>query len=178
MIVNEYGLVGFDSEELIEALYNGIIDNLDGVYMKPGQSWPFNRAVMLNGDKFPQLTDIHNKIPLPENQYFYRLRKEWFIPEDYKNIDIEQKVLDKCTNSQQLERVKTEIKKYKSLGMYDVLVYLNYLVDVMREHKIVWGVGRGSSVASYVLYLLGVHKIDSIKYELDMNEFFKGDPNG
>jgi DNA polymerase III alpha subunit len=48
-----------------------------------------------------------------------------------------------------------------------------YLVDVMRENSVVWGVGRGSSVASYVLYLIGVHKIDSVKYNLDFKEFFK-----
>ena len=57
--------------------------------------------------------------------------------------------------------------------MIDLLCYLKYLVDTMREHNIVWGVGRGSSVASYCLYLLGVHKIDSIKYELDIREFLK-----
>jgi DNA polymerase III alpha subunit len=43
----------------------------------------------------------------------------------------------------------------------------------MRDNNIVWGVGRGSSVASYVLYLLGIHKIDSIKYNLSPDEFFK-----
>ena len=57
--------------------------------------------------------------------------------------------------------------------MITLLKYLKYLVDTMRENKIVWGVGRGSSVASYVLYLIGVHKIDSIKYELDIKEFLK-----
>jgi DNA polymerase III alpha subunit len=55
----------------------------------------------------------------------------------------------------------------------DLLKYLKYLVDTMRENKIVWGVGRGSSVASYALYLIGVHKVDSIKYQLDINEFLK-----
>jgi DNA polymerase III alpha subunit len=38
---------------------------------------------------------------------------------------------------------------------------------------VLWGVGRGSSVASYCLYILGVHKVDSIKYELDIHEFLK-----
>jgi DNA polymerase III alpha subunit len=53
------------------------------------------------------------------------------------------------------------------------LFYLKYLVDTLRENKILWGVGRGSSVASYVLYLIGVHKIDSLKYNLDIAEFLK-----
>jgi hypothetical protein len=48
-----------------------------------------------------------------------------------------------------------------------------YALFTMRENKIVWGVGRGSSVASYVLFLIGVHKINSIKYNLDINEFLK-----
>jgi len=48
-----------------------------------------------------------------------------------------------------------------------------YLVDFMRENEIVWGVGRGSSVASYVLYLIGVHRIDSIKFGLDWREFLR-----
>ena len=48
-----------------------------------------------------------------------------------------------------------------------------YFVELMRENDVVMGVGRGSSVDSYVLYLLGVHKIDSIKYNLDYREFFR-----
>jgi len=43
----------------------------------------------------------------------------------------------------------------------------------MRENGIVWGVGRGASVASYVLYLIGVHRINSIQYGLDWREFLR-----
>ena len=43
----------------------------------------------------------------------------------------------------------------------------------LKTNSIVWGVGRGSSVASYVLFLLGVHKIDSVKYNLDWREFLR-----
>jgi DNA polymerase III alpha subunit len=50
---------------------------------------------------------------------------------------------------------------------------MKYLVDTLRKNNVVWGVGRGSSVASYILYLIGVHKVDSIKYNLDINEFLK-----
>jgi DNA polymerase III alpha subunit len=53
------------------------------------------------------------------------------------------------------------------------LRYLKYLVDVMQNNRMIWGVGRGSSVASYVLYLLGVHRIDSMFYELDPKEFLR-----
>ena len=50
---------------------------------------------------------------------------------------------------------------------------LIYIIETMRKHELVWGVGRGSSVASYVLYLLGVRKVDSLKYNLDIKEFLK-----
>jgi DNA polymerase III alpha subunit len=55
---------------------------------------------------------------------------------------------------------------------------MKYIVDTLRANNIVWGVGRGSSVASYVLHLIGVHKIDSIKYSIPIEEFFKGEING
>jgi len=48
-----------------------------------------------------------------------------------------------------------------------------YLVDFMRENKIVWGVGRGSSTASFVLYLIGIHKINPIQFQLDWREFLR-----
>ena len=50
---------------------------------------------------------------------------------------------------------------------------MKYIIDTLRENNIVWGVGRGSSVSSYMLYLIGVHKVDSIKYNLNINEFIR-----
>jgi DNA polymerase III alpha subunit len=82
-------------------------------------------------------------------------------------------LLDKTENEEQYQRVVTELELFIQYDMMDVLIYCKYLVDIMRENNILWGVGRGSSVASYVLYLIGIHKIDSIKYCLDINEFLK-----
>jgi DNA polymerase III alpha subunit len=62
--------------------------------------------------------------------------------------------------------------------MIPVLTTMKYVVDTLRANNIVWGVGRGSSVSSYVLYLIGIHKIDSVKYDLPIDEFFKGEQNG
>jgi len=76
-------------------------------------------------------------------------------------------------DSQEWDRVQEELAAFGERGMYNLLRYMIYLVDFMRENDIVWGVGRGSSVASYVLYLIGVHKIDSLKYNLDWREFLR-----
>jgi DNA polymerase III alpha subunit len=78
-----------------------------------------------------------------------------------------------CKTEEQTDRVSLELELFIQHNMMDLLFYLKYLVDTLRQNKIVWGVGRGSSVASYILFLIGVHKIDSIKYDLDIKEFLK-----
>lgn len=101
----------------------------------------------------------------------------WFIPNDYFP-DLVQWLYDQCETQEQRDRVVTELELYIKHNMYDVLHAMKYIVDTLRANNVVWGVGRGSSVASYVLYLIGVHKIDSIKYDIPIEEFFKGDNNG
>ena len=87
---------------------------------------------------------------------------------------MEKYILNVCPdNDQSKQRVSEEMNKFKELGYMNLLKFLHFLVTFMRENKIVWGVGRGSSVASYVLYLLGIHKIDSIQYRLDWQEFIR-----
>jgi hypothetical protein len=100
-------------------------------------------------------------------------QRRWFMPEEYRNVDIAQHVLDLCSTSEQLQRVGEELLLFQEHGLFDLLRYLRYLVDVMRDNQIIWGVGRGSSVASYVLYLLGVHRVDSMFYDLDPKEFLR-----
>ena len=100
-------------------------------------------------------------------------QNRWFMPEEYCDIDIAQHVLDLCVTQEQLQRVGEELLLYQEHGLFDLLRYLRYLVDIMRENNIIWGVGRGSSVASYVLYLLGAHRIDSMFYDLDPREFLR-----
>lgn len=97
----------------------------------------------------------------------------WLMPESYKNLDIAQWVLDQCKTEHELQRVGQELLLFQEKNLFSLLQYLKYLVDTMREHNVVWGVGRGSSVASYVLYLIGVHHIDSIYYDLPIDEFLK-----
>ena len=78
-----------------------------------------------------------------------------------------------CSTEEQLQRVGQELLMFQDRNLFDLLKFMKYLVDTMRKNNIVWGVGRGSSVASYVLFLIGVHKIDSIYYQLDIEEFLK-----
>jgi DNA polymerase III alpha subunit len=95
------------------------------------------------------------------------------MPDQYKNMDIAQFVLDQCANDNELQRAGQELLLFQERDMFDLLKYLKYLVDIMRDNNIVWGVGRGSSVSSFVLYLIGIHKINSLYYDLSIEEFLK-----
>ena len=99
--------------------------------------------------------------------------EDWNIPESYKNTDIKEFLLLLCDTTVEKERVEMELTMFEERGLVPLLQFLFFIVDYMRKYKIVWGVGRGSSVSSYCLYLLGVHKVDSIKYDLPIEEFLK-----
>jgi DNA polymerase III alpha subunit len=103
----------------------------------------------------------------------------WNMPEEYKTLDLHDYLLNKISAlgfdkiSIQYKRMMLELAMFEERGLIPVLKFLVYLVDTCRKNNIVLGVGRGSSVASYCLYLIGVHKVDSIKYNLDIQEFLK-----
>jgi DNA polymerase III alpha subunit len=106
-------------------------------------------------------------------EFDHKNQAEWLMPDSYKNLDIAKWVLDRCSNDEELQRVGMELIEFQRRDMFDLLRYLKYLVDTMRKNQIVWGVGRGSSVSSFVLYLIGVHRINSLYYNLSIDEFLK-----
>ena len=106
-------------------------------------------------------------------QWDHRCQANWYMPNEYKDMDIAAYVLGLCKTDAELQRCGEELLLFQERNLFDLLRYLKYLVDVMTENQLIWGVGRGSSVASYVLYKLGVHRIDSMYYELDPREFLR-----
>ena len=98
----------------------------------------------------------------------------WFIPRSYQEMNIETFLLENSPESNH-PRIIQEIDLYKKHNMITMLKTMKYIVDTLRTNNVIWGVGRGSSVASYVLHIIGVHKIDSVKYNLPIEEFFKGE---
>lgn len=100
-------------------------------------------------------------------------QNNWYMPNEYYTMDIAQYILNLCKEDYELQRAGDELIKFQERDMFPLLRYCKYLVDTMRKNNIVWGVGRGSSVSSYVLYLLGIHRINSIHYDLSIDEFLK-----
>jgi DNA polymerase III alpha subunit len=132
----------------------------------------YNHAIKKNYvDNTPELEKL-SIIQLDVEEFDRINQQTWFIPDEYKNLDIKSYVLER-TPDHAVDRVNEELNLYDKYNIIDVLKVCIYIIDTLRKNNIVWGVGRGSSVASYVLYLIGVHKVDSIKYELDINEFLR-----
>ena len=119
-----------------------------------------------------RLQQEHLNYPIPPQQVDIT---NWFIPYEYKTMDIVDWLYQRCPTPEIRERVSEELRLFAKHDMILVLKTMKYVVDTLRANNVVWGGGRGSSVASYVLFMIGVHKIDSVKYKLPINEFFKGE---
>ena len=169
-MMNKYGDYVLDEKEVVEVLYNN--PNVDLTRINITEVQKFNEAIeslYIDADKLIQYAEPNVSVEEFDSQY----QQNWHMPQEYKDLDIAKYLLDLCSNDAELQRVGHELLEYQKIDFFDALRFLKYFVDTMRENNVVWGVGRGSSVASHVLYLLGVHKIDSLKYNLDPDEFFK-----
>ena len=183
MKTDDLGIPRFTNRDLINMIYSGNIDKCHVVLCDPSDDVDrFNAAMEEQGfDK------LQKYIPLDVDQKTFDgvCQSEWFMPNEYKNLNLIEYFKSRLTeelqqpesrefyDSKEWKRFAEEYAEFGKRGMLDLLKYMIYLVDFMRENGIVWGVGRGSSVASYVLYLIGVHRINSIKYNLDWREFLR-----
>ena len=183
MKTDSLGIPRFTNKDLIDMIYTGHADKVHVVLCDASDDVDkFNEAMEEQG-----LSKLQKYIPLDVDQKTFDgvCQGEWFMPDKYKTLNVlnwlqanlMEKLQDPDDNNilttKEWARVSEEYEQYRLRGMIDLLRYMVYLVDFMRENDIVWGVGRGSSVASYVLYLIGVHRIDSIKYDLDWREFLR-----
>jgi len=80
----------------------------------------------------------------------------WFIPEEYRTMDILDWLYQRCPTPEIRARVVEELRLFAKHDMILMLKTMKYIVDTLRANNVVWGVGRGSSVASYVLHIIGV----------------------
>ena len=170
---NKFGEMIFDEQDLCSLVMQGQdIANLNGVLVDPPVDLETAALVLDNVPTFLAYNEVA-KDKMSVEEWDHRNQSEWFMPEEYKQLDIAKLVLDLCKTDVELQRVGEELLLYQERNLFNLLRYLKYLVDVMKENHLIWGVGRGSSVASYVLYLLGVHRVDSIFYDLDPREFLR-----
>lgn len=124
-------------------------------------------------ETYPELIYYVGQEGVLVNVFDKEAQSRWHMPEEYRQLDIAEYILSLCNNEAELQRCGHELLLYQERDLFNLLRYLKYLVDVMTANRVIWGVGRGSSVASYVLYKLGVHRIDSMFYKLEPEEFLR-----
>lgn len=173
MKLSKYGQVILNAEDVFNGMYSGKITSLEDIFLDNlDECKKFNESVKKNHDHI-ELCKIFLETDATQAEFDIANQAQWFMPDEYRDFEIVGFLLDQTQNEEQYQRVVAELDLFIQHNFIMVLKYLKYLVDTMRKNNIVWGVGRGSSVASYCLYLIGVHKVDSIKYELDIHEFLK-----
>lgn len=98
---------------------------------------------------------------------------DWLIPNEYLTMDIEEYILSLSNSLDETIRIKHELEIFKKRDLLIFLRISKFLVDIFKYKDIVYGVGRGSSVASFILYKIGVHRINSLEYDIDFSEFLE-----
>lgn len=98
---------------------------------------------------------------------------QWNMPTEYQLLDLDMYFATRISTTQEAERVANELALFRENGLETMLRFMIYMVKTMKDNKIVWGVGRGSSVSSFLLYLIGLHSVNPLKYNLDIKEFIK-----
>lgn len=167
---DQWGRPLLTENEIVRHLYRNPNADLSRLYLSHPEK--HNQAVADNFSELSKVLSLDDPGMTPV-EWHAKNQQNWYMPDEYKTMDIAAWVLSQCEGETELQRCGEELLEYADRGLLPLLAYIKYLVDTMRANNVVWGVGRGSSVASFVLYKIGIHKINSITYDLDFKEFMR-----
>lgn len=169
--VNMYGQVILSSDKIRELILQGKnIDKLNVVTDDEIRLFDKYQEELLSD--FIKFTPEQRET-LTIDDFHQQSADNWLFPEKYKTLDVYNWLINKCKSQIEIDRVNEEYQLYYEKDLIMVLRLFIFIVDCMRENKCLWGVGRGSSVSSYILYLIGVHRVDSIRYNLSISDYLK-----
>jgi len=131
-----------------------------------------------------QVTEAeHIRLEAPEP---VSLDMTWRLPDEYRNLNLENRIVGEFMKRQDellrkygvekyddaVVRIAAEFEQIEKRGMTEFMRTIIYVLDTFRKEGIIWGVGRGSSCACYILFVLGLHSVDCIQHEIPLEEFF------
>jgi DNA polymerase III alpha subunit len=170
MKTDQYGQIIYDEADLVNMVMRGItVDQLRGMLVDPKVNLERATAYL---EQIPELVE-YAFTDMTVEEFDQMKQHSWHMPKEYQQLDIAEYILSLCDSDAKMQRCGEELLLFQERNLFNLLRYLKYLVDTLRANNMIWGVGRGSSVASYVLYLLGVHRIDSMFYDLEPTEFLR-----
>lgn len=167
--VDEYGRVITDEQGLVELFYKGL--DFDNVTVEATPAMTEYNSWCKTFDAKDKTVELISDITTDVDTYHAMKQGEWLMDSKYQELDVDAWLLSRCATDQQVVRVKEELQLFTEYEMKDVLRLFIYITETLRNNQVWWGVGRGSSVSSYCLFLIGVHRVDSILYDLDIREF-------
>jgi DNA polymerase III alpha subunit len=173
MKTTQYSELVYNEQDLFDYVMQGNdLNQIENIIVDPVLDLKRMATVLENPSNlltwtFPESQDISVA------EFDLEKQNQWLMPIDYRDMDIAEHVLSLCNTQEELQRCGEELLMFQERNLFNLLRYLKYFVDTMKENRMIWGVGRGSSVASYVLYKLGVHRIDSMFYDLHPREFLR-----
>jgi DNA polymerase III alpha subunit len=166
---NDHGDVIFSEEDVIELLYTDPDFDISRLYLNDIDK--YSESLKELGIDLPVINTAPERPSLTE--FDKQNCDNWHMPDKYYQINVLEWLLDKCQNDEEKMRVQMEYDLFEKKKFTRVLQFLIYFIDTLRANDMVWGVGRGSSVASFCLFLIGVHKINPMLYNLDITEFLR-----
>ena len=121
-------------------------------------------------------------VRLPEFSIDIQSKRHLNVSEDVSNYDFLRalalngfKDLNVDKNSSEykkyIDRAKYELETLKELGFIDYILLVWDVINFCKTHDIPVGLGRGSAAGSLILYLIGVTRIDPVKYNLYFERF-------
>jgi DNA polymerase III alpha subunit len=167
---NEFGDCVYTESDVLELIYSDPTFDISRLQIESPEQ--YLTALKELGIDLPVLA-MPVKRTESLKEFDQRNISDWHMPQEYQDLDMLNYLLDRCGSDQERARVEEEYQLFEQKGFTKVLQFLVYFIDTLRQHNIVWGVGRGSSVSSFCLFLIGVHKINPLLYDLDHREFLR-----
>ena len=167
--INETGDCIFTEQDAIDLLYTNPDFDISKLFFELTEQ--YNNSIKDTGLDLQQLQTVPKR-STPAKVDAANIAN-WFMPQKYYELNVLEWLLSKCQNDTEKKRVEQEYVLFEKKKFIKVLQFLIYFIDTLRANNIVWGVGRGSSGASFCLFLIGVHKINPLQYDLNITEFLR-----
>lgn len=129
-----------------------------------------NIDLELHGVRLPEFSidsKDKRKLNLSEDATNYDFLKG-LISNGFKNISLNK---EDPSYKKYIDRAKYELETLKELGFIDYILLVWDVINFCKTNSIPIGLGRGSAAGSLILYLIGVTKIDPVKYDLYFERF-------
>ena len=117
MIIDDLGVPRFTNQDIVKLIYEGNGDKLSKILVEPNRDTElYNEYIEKIGvDLTPLKT--YQALPYEQKQFDDVLQSEWFMPDEYKNLDIYRYLEEKCATPEEVKRVDEEYTEYEKRGL-------------------------------------------------------------